>query len=222
MIRRWVALALVAGSSVLRAESGADSAFEEAFRGRLSEGWKWIREDAAAWKLDEGALHVRTLPGSLWEKANNAVNVLVRPAGEATDKLSTEVKVASQPKVNAEQAGLLWYLEDANYIKLVREIVNGKLSVAMVREENEKPVVIRVVPAEAGAFDLRLRMVSGRVRGEFRTSETAEWQLAGDCASLGAGELMVGLFAGGGEASAERWARFERFQMSEFSSSASP
>ena len=39
--------------------------FEESFDGELAEGWTWMWEVAEAWRIGDGVLHVRTLPGTL-------------------------------------------------------------------------------------------------------------------------------------------------------------
>src|SRR5688572_27774970 len=54
--------------------------FEDRFRQQLAEGWTWVREDRADWKLADDALQVRLTPGNLWEKENTARNLLLRDA----------------------------------------------------------------------------------------------------------------------------------------------
>ena len=78
---------VIVGLTVLAwiATTGADSRdpkvlFEEHFKGRLSDGWSWVREDRDAWELGDGVLRVRAAPGNLWEAENNARNLLLRPA----------------------------------------------------------------------------------------------------------------------------------------------
>jgi regulation of enolase protein 1 (concanavalin A-like superfamily) len=57
--------------------------------------------------------------------------------------MSTEVKVQATPGNGFEQAGLIWYDSDKNYIKLVVELFNGEKIVNMVREENDAPVIFK-------------------------------------------------------------------------------
>ena len=53
--------------------------FQDAFAGKLGDGWTWVREEKSAWRVLDKGLEVRVLPGNLWGRANNARNVLVRP-----------------------------------------------------------------------------------------------------------------------------------------------
>src|SRR5262249_21269887 len=56
--------------------------FEDKFGAKLADGWSWVREDPKAWKLDKGALLIRTSTGGLWMKDNNCQNVLLRTPPE--------------------------------------------------------------------------------------------------------------------------------------------
>ncbi len=72
--------------------------FEEKFAGKLSDGWSWLREDAAGWKVDGGALSIKAQPGKIWYKTKTAKNVLLRksPAqGTADAPVSAEVTPSS-------------------------------------------------------------------------------------------------------------------------------
>jgi len=57
--------------------------FKDDFAGRLGDSWTWVREDKAAWRVTDQRLEIRVVPGNLWGRANNAKNVLVRPAPDA-------------------------------------------------------------------------------------------------------------------------------------------
>jgi hypothetical protein len=52
---------------------------EEQFTGELGKDWSWVREDPKAWRLEKGALVLRTLPGYLHAKSNDSKNILLRP-----------------------------------------------------------------------------------------------------------------------------------------------
>ena len=78
--------------------------FASPFQGRLSPGWSWIREDPSAWRLRDGAVELRILPGNLWGGANNARNVLVRPAPDPGEgELVITVKIENAPTEQYEQ-----------------------------------------------------------------------------------------------------------------------
>src|SRR5207247_9278141 len=97
----------------------------------------WLREDAAAWKLETGALKIKALPGTLFYKTNNAKNVLLRKsptAGTEAEPVAFEATVESAPAKDAEQVGILFYVDDDNYVKVVREYLKGKTSAVLARE----------------------------------------------------------------------------------------
>jgi regulation of enolase protein 1 (concanavalin A-like superfamily) len=185
--------------------------FKDDFSQAPAEGWSWVREDPSAWEVADGALRVRTLPGTLWGERNNAVNVITRSAPEAAE-YATEAIVTKLPEENGEQAGLLWYLDDANNIKLVKEMVGGRLVIVMAREEQDQPGVVGEVPFEPATAQLRLALDGGRVTGHYRASDEEDWQPVGECEPVeGAG---VGLCTHGSVPDdEERWAQFERFRV---------
>ena len=57
--------------------------FQDDFKGGLAEGWSWVREHREYWRVTERGLEVRLEPGNMWGPANDAKNVLVRPAPDA-------------------------------------------------------------------------------------------------------------------------------------------
>jgi regulation of enolase protein 1 (concanavalin A-like superfamily) len=99
--------------------------FEENFAGKLDPSWIWVHEQPEALKVFDGVLSMQTLPGTLWGEANNAHNFLLRSVEEMPNGLISRVIVTSHPRLVGEQAGLIWYLDDDNYIKLVKESLEG-------------------------------------------------------------------------------------------------
>src|SRR5881275_1616859 len=72
---------LVAGAV---GDAGNGLPFRDTFRPRPDAGWRWVREDPKAWRVGPDGLEVRILPGNNWGPANDAKNVLVRPAPDVT------------------------------------------------------------------------------------------------------------------------------------------
>src|SRR5262245_8223627 len=88
--------------------------FEDNFQGKLGEGWSWLREHREAWRIKEGALEIRLEPGNMWGPPNNARNVLVRPAPDATAAtIEISVNVENRPTEQYEQVDLVWYYDDS-------------------------------------------------------------------------------------------------------------
>jgi len=171
-----------------------------------------VRENSAAWEVAGGALRIRTLPGTLWGDRNNAVNVVTRAAPEMAEFVTEDI-VTKLPEAGGEQAGLLWYYDDANNIKLVKEMVGeGRLVIVMAREEDDQPGVVGEVPFAPATAQLRLALAGGRVTGHYRVSDEDGWQAVGECEPVGG--ARIGLCTHGSvPESEERWAEFRRFRV---------
>src|SRR6185436_4899065 len=118
-----------------------------------------VREEAGAWKVEAGALQIKALPGKIWYKTKTAKNFLTHKlpaAGTAEAPLSIEVTVDSAPEITAEQAGLYLHFDDANFVKIIRENVKGKVQVLLVREQKNVPEP--QPPKEEAAASVRLRL----------------------------------------------------------------
>jgi hypothetical protein len=191
------------------------SLFEEKFAAKLGEGWTWVREDAAAWKLGGGALKVKCLPGSIWYKRNDAKNFLMRRlpavATEAAP-IAIEVTVDSTPETNAEQCGLFLYYDDQNYIKLIRECNKGKPGIVLARKLKGYPESLPPKEELKGPIQLRLLWAGAKVSGSYKAA--ADWVPLGDYdLPESAAGLQIGLGAHGAPADADRWATFTAFRI---------
>ena len=184
--------------------------FEEKFAGKLGEGWSWIREDAAGWKVEGGALRLKALPGTIWYKRNDAKNFLVRKAPDAP--IAIEVTVDSAPETNAEQCGLFLYYDDGNYIKLVRECNKGKPGIVIAREQKGIPESLPPKDEPKGPIQLKLVFSGTTVSGSYKAA--GDWVALGDYdlpeSTL---ELKIALGAHGAPAAADRWATFSAFRI---------
>jgi hypothetical protein len=192
---------------------------EEKFVGKLSDGWTWVREDTAGWKLDGGSLKIKAQPGKIWYKTKTAKNVLLRKLpekGTADAPLSMEVTVDSTPEVSAEQCGLYLHFDDGNFVKIIREHVKGKTNVMMVREVKNIPEPQQ--PKEEAATPVRLKLVwsGAKVSGAYKTS--GDWIPIGDVdCPVPDGSASVALAAHGAPAEAERWATFRELRVAKAS-----
>lgn len=193
-----------------------DVLFEDDFRGKLGTGWYWVRENRKTWRVGAGALEVRIEPGNMWGPANDAKNVLVRAAPDpGQGELEVSATVENKPTNQYEQADLVWYYDDSNMVKLGLELVDGKLSVVMGREENDKTQTIAILPMDSSSVRLRLLVSGNRIRGEFCATSAHEWRQAGECSTPAGTEEKPKLslqFYQGLE-HVEHWARVTRFRV---------
>jgi regulation of enolase protein 1 (concanavalin A-like superfamily) len=188
--------------------------FQDDFQGRLAEGWSWVREDPKGWRVTEAGLEMRVQPGNMWGPPNNARNVLARPLPEpAGAELEVSVTVTNQPTEQYEQVNLVWYYDDGHMVKLGQELVNGKLSVVMGREEADKTRTIAIMPIEAHSLRVRFLASGNRVRGQFRPAGAGQWVDVGACDLPAHGPPKASLQVYQGPARIERWARFNEFRV---------
>src|SRR6266571_2226721 len=173
---------LMMGVLAVLAGQADDALFQDDFKVKLGEGWSWVREHREAWRVTERGLEVRIEPGNMWGPANDARNVLVRPApGTAIEGVEVSVNVENRPTSQYEQADLVWYFDDGHMVKLGQELVDGKLSIVMGREENDKTRTIAILPLDAFSVRLRLVVKDNRIHGQFRTPGAHDWREAGEC-----------------------------------------
>ncbi|MBM3878192.1 MAG: DUF1349 domain-containing protein [Verrucomicrobia bacterium] len=194
----------------------AEPLFQDDFRGRLGEGWSWIREEAGAWRVTERGLELRILPGNLWGGRNNAKNLLVRPAPDtAQGELEIAVTVENRPTGQYEQVGLAWYYDDSHMVKLVRELVDGTVRVCMGREQADRTRTLGLVPVEAPWYRLRLLVAGNQIRGQYRAAGSEQWLEAGaaDLPAPPGGEAKIILHSYNGPADAEHWAKLTEFRV---------
>ena len=206
--------ALVLSSLLLTgAAAGGDVLFEETFDGKLQSTWKWIRPDVDEWRIEDSGLYVRSQYGRIWG-GNDAKNVLViRPA--KTDNIEARVNVAHAPEQKWEQAGLLWYVDDDNFVKFISEHIDGKMYAVICREQGGRGRVFGKVEARSADMQLRLVVQGSQVTGQWRIKETDPWSDSGSCQFDVPGDRYFGLFTQNGPKDQIRWVRFDGFVISD-------
>jgi regulation of enolase protein 1 (concanavalin A-like superfamily) len=188
--------------------------FEEQFAAELGKGWSWVREDPKSWRIEKGALVLRTLPGYLHAKHNDSKNILLRVLPESDKPLAVEVHVESEPKVQFEHAGVVWYVDDDNYVSLFQEVLGGAVELQMVTEKDARPR-FAVPKHDAKGVWMRLVISGGKITSQFKPSEKEAWKTVGQSDIPAAGTARVGVMAGGAPKEAERYVRFRSFRILE-------
>jgi regulation of enolase protein 1 (concanavalin A-like superfamily) len=201
--------------SLLPATAGEpDVIFQDDFKGKLADGWTWVREDPKAWRVTEDGLEVRIQPGNMWGPSNNAKNVLVRPVPDpATQPLEVSVTVSNKPTEQYEQVDLVWYYDDSHQIKIGLEQVDKVLCLVMGREEKDGTRTIAKTPIEALRLDVRFLVSGDKLKGQYRPAGEKEWKDAGECTLPVKGEPKISLQVYQGPATVERWGKFTAFKI---------
>jgi regulation of enolase protein 1 (concanavalin A-like superfamily) len=210
---------IVLGSLVFLGAAQPTPIFEDSFSGKLADGWTWVREDPKGWRVDEKGLHIRNQHGSLWGGGNDARNVLLRPLPPLPDDggaLAVDVTVRHKPQINAEQAGLVYHVDDENYVKLIYESLEKRELIVFAREHKGESMVIASVPVPNEAPRLRLVITHDGLRGQF-LAEDNTWRQIGHCDfpadKAPSKDARVGLVCHGGPHEVERWATFNDFKI---------
>ena len=191
-----------------------DVLFKDDFKGKLGEGWTWVREDPAAWRVTDRGLEVRLQPGNMWGASNNAKNVLVRPVPDpAKQPLEISVTVSNQPTEQYEQVDLVWYYDDSHQVKIGMELVDKKLSMVMGREEKDRTRTLKIVPIQGESLRVRFLVSGENIRGQYRPAGEETWKDAGECTLPVKGEPKISLQVYQGPAKVERWGRFSEFRI---------
>lgn len=199
--------------------------FQDEFKGKLSEGWSWVREHREAWRITERGLEVRIEPGNMWGSQNNAKNLLKRPAPDAS-KVAIEVSVTveNRPSNQYEQVDLAWYYDDSNMVKLGQELVDGKLSVVMGREEKDQCRTVAIIPLDSASVRLKFLVTGNQIRGQFRTPDSVDWRDVGQCTlpAPANAKANISLQFYQGSETTEHWARVSDFRITSRSPPRSP
>ncbi len=219
-MKKTLSYGTLAGVLFLACSSAAGAAgkdageliFQDDFNGTLAEGWFFEREERANWRVGPAGLEVRVQPGNMWGGANNAKNVMVRAIPTPTEApVQISVTISNQPTAQWEQANLVWYYDGGNMVKLGQELVTGRYSIVMGREEGDRARTVAIIPLDAHTVELRLQAVNNRVRGQFRTAAWRDWRDVGECDLPVKGEPKASLHFYNGPPNEEHWVRVNHF-----------
>lgn len=213
-----VCMALTLAAGAARAGERGSVVFSDDFRGKLAEGWRWVREDPAAWRVSDKGLEIRIQPGNMWGGGNDAKNVLVRDVPKSKrGALSAEATFENKPTSQYEQVDLVWYYDDSNMVKIGLELVDGEVCMVMGREEDDTTRTIAKPPIgnEVSILTVRLTARGDTIKGEYRVQNEETWRTAGECELPAKGDAKISVQAYQGPADTEHWAKISKFRLVE-------
>lgn len=191
----------------------AELLFSDDFKGAMKPGWTWIREDKSAWRTTPEGLEIRIQRGNMWGPENSGKNVLVRNLPEIERPLEITVQVEHKPTEQYEQVDLVAYYGDGHMVKIGEELVDGKLSIVMGREEKDRARTIAIIPLKENRVELKLRIAGDQVTGFFKPHSAKEWTKAGECDLPGEGRPKIALQCYQGSEVKEHWAKIQHFRI---------
>lgn len=145
----------------------------------LNTGWSWVRESPSNWRLGGGALTIWTERGALNTRLfNNVRNMLLQPLPGTRDfMMDTELRFT--PYWTLRNAGLLYYVDDDNYIRISRGIHDGHNDIWMEWEVDGVPS-FRYAEAEVGTLEDPLLEFRLRLKRESTNEFSASYQVNSD------------------------------------------
>jgi beta-xylosidase len=159
----------------------------------LDKRWFWVREKPASWSLNTqpGFLTLVCAEGDLYESHNNNSNTLLSKIDVPDFEIETKVSV--KPLANFDQAGLVVYFNDDNYIKLIRIFSNGS-KIELLREGRGKGSPPIQLLSNASTVYLRLIKKGSSYAGFYSTNGT-DYRRVGGVSLTTEGGPKVGLIA---------------------------
>jgi regulation of enolase protein 1 (concanavalin A-like superfamily) len=209
----WRLFCVLSGFAILAEARSAETHFSENFSEGLKSGWSWIREDKTAWRTTAEGLEIRIQRGNMWGPENSGKNVLVRSLPQTEHPLEISVELEHKPTEQYEQVDLVAYFDDSHMVKIGEELVDGKLSIVMGREEKDKTRTLAIIPLEENRVELRLKIDGDKVSGFFKPQGAAEWRKAGECDLPGEGKPKIALQCYQGSDKKEHWAKIQKFRI---------
>ena len=106
---------------------GTKSVSEEFNSTAPGKQWSWVRENAANWSLSKkaGSLLITSSKGDIVLANNNAENLLLQSAN--TDwTIESKMVCSRKPSGQTQNAGILAYQDDDNFVKLVYRASNAR------------------------------------------------------------------------------------------------
>jgi hypothetical protein len=131
---------------------GMPSVNEEFNTSELGKQWNWIRENSSNWSLTKkpGSLVLVSGKGDLIETNNDAQNILLQSAN--TDwTMETKIVCSRRPASFTENAGILAYQDDDNFVKLAYRPSFGRRSFGRGSGSGEQPGSVELMVENLGA-----------------------------------------------------------------------
>ncbi len=149
----------------------------------LGAQWSWVRENPNAWSLTGTELEIRTEFGALnglpadIPATNSVKNLLLQASPQGTFRMET--KLAFNPDSSYQNAGLLYYLDDDNYIRVSRGVYGTFNGVWMEWEVAGKTLMRIIDPVRVSTIWLRLSRTNGTAFSGTYSTDGVVWQLIG-------------------------------------------
>jgi beta-glucosidase-like glycosyl hydrolase len=129
---------------------GVPSVTDEFDEVKPGEHWNWLRESSEGWSLSKkpGSMVIVSGEGDLIESNNNANNILLQSANSDWT-IETKIVCSRKPSNFTENAGILAYQDDDNFVKLAYRPSFGRRSFRRIGS-GEQPGSVELLAESAG------------------------------------------------------------------------
>jgi beta-xylosidase len=186
--------------------------FEENFADASGKDWTWLREIPNHWKIDKERKELLISP--VWSEGNMKNIPLWTVPDVKTGSLAIEVHIEHEPTGDYEYAGLIWYIDDKNYVA-IRNGPHGEDGKVMwvMRCKVGKVESPSKVTYNAQSVDLRMVITGAKAEGLYRPSSADEWHSMGEVEMPNGDPAKVGFRTGNGDGPKPSWAHFSKFRI---------
>lgn len=165
----------------------------------LNPSWSWVREDRASWRLTGTAMQITTQPGALNGMNHNNVHNLLLQAAPTQDVFKMSTRVTFSPDSIYHNAGLIYYVDDDNYVRVSRGMYEQINGVWVEWETAGLPDFHFIDAVRDTIIYLRLTRYTPSSFRAVYSLDGSNWMLIGDVGLvMPAGEVRVGLNAANG------------------------
>jgi regulation of enolase protein 1 (concanavalin A-like superfamily) len=127
-------------------------------------------------QTEKGVVTITANTGSMWGKGNSCSDIIIFP--KKLKKASVELSLRFMPETGGEQAGIVLYIDNDNYIKLVREMVGNEHTIVLAKEIAGEPSTELLTAFESAVVDLRLDINSDSITVNWKGDKEMEFQEA--------------------------------------------
>lgn len=171
---------------------------------KLDSSWKILREEKSLWSLKKytGYLMIKTKQGDIWGNENFANNVFLRDTAVGAADFELSTKMALNPDKNWQQAGLLVFQDEDNYLVL-KPLFDDVQKVQFGREKKAKFISSSIEANLSNEYYIKIVRKNNIYSGYF-SDDNKNWKLVGTHDEMNLKDIKIGfLVCNGGSSKVE-------------------
>ncbi|GAA1645514.1 hypothetical protein GCM10009744_40340 [Kribbella alba] len=196
---------------------------DDEFTGTALDACRWsaiVRPDPTAYRVTGGAAEIDTSKGDIYQgTASNPKNLLLQPAPDGDWTVETKVDASSFNEAY-QQAGLMVYSDDANYVKLdflTTNAVGGAVSREIELRSEVSNAIVQPAPNASpaptqGVWYLRLAKSGSTFTGSY-SADGVTWKALPAVTNTALASASFGIYAYGADQVASKTAKFDYFKI---------